>query len=156
MSEKIERIARTLLWLSLAAVAALIPVAALRQVNADESAKAALQELQSKLDEATADKPVSVISFETLRPGLTVLDPRESKGAMLFTNVSERSGVVCVQGVAVNRDTGATSESMPACHAVEPFASNVAVELMFAGLADFCQSSGCTMRVQDAKVHAAR
>jgi hypothetical protein len=75
-----------------------------------------------------------------------------TQGQIVFTNVSSRSGFLCVVGVARNRATGKSTSSIPACKAVSPYDSTVALSMMFAGgeMGTVCPNSSCDLEVRDA------
>jgi hypothetical protein len=105
---------------------------------------------------AAPSPPVASIArlkLDSLRPVMSGLVAAQSIGKLWFTNVSPRSGVVCVQGTAVNEKTKRSARSLPACTKVEPYASAVAMELMFAGqeLAPVCpDQSACRLVIDEA------
>jgi hypothetical protein len=83
---------------------------------------------------------------------LQALDQSDAEGRVYFTNVSDREGVLCLVGTAINPDTQRTSASIPACEHVNPYAS-VSMKLKFAGgdLFEMCKGVKCRMTVEDAK-----
>jgi len=76
-----------------------------------------------------------------------------AEGTLWFTNVSPRSGTVCVIGLAQDPEVSVkTSVSMPACVEVHAYASGVHMPLMFAGsdLTAACPKSNCRLTFKEA------
>jgi hypothetical protein len=157
--ERLERIGRLVLWLSLASVCVIIPIEYVRQhrleVQRDEAvrvAESATKKVEEKLAEhlkASADKS-SRLSIGIMGEYLSVLGTANAQ--IWFTNVSPRVGVVCVYGVATNSTTHKTVESIAACQEIAPYASAVHIGIMFPGgdLSETCPGSSCVLSVKDA------
>jgi len=159
--ERVEKIGRLVLWLSLASVCVLIPIEYVRQhkvdtlhdeaVRAAESDAKKAEEKLAELVKAEAEKTAR-LPIATMGEYLTALNTANATAQVWFTNVSTRTGVVCVHGLATNPTTHKSVESLPACQAVTPYASAVHVVLMFPGgdLSDVCPNSSCVLSVKEA------
>jgi hypothetical protein len=132
--ERAEKVGRLVLWLVLSVTIVLV----------------SLGKFES-LQKSVSDKTLR-IPFESFGNGLTSLNVENATGQLWFTNLSPRSGQVCVVGEAANAATHAVTLSLPACAEVAPYASAVHVTLLFPAhqLADDCKTGGCNFRVRDA------
>ncbi|MES1184507.1 MAG: DUF4339 domain-containing protein [Myxococcales bacterium] len=151
-----EKIARLLLWLTLAAATLIVPIEYIKQrrfeadvrdsVRREDAARAQREKAAAEAAKAQAEKS---IRMSLSGPELMLLDG--STGRLWFTNVSSRAGVICVVGIATNPTTKASAESLPACKAITAYATNVEIAVMFAGgeLRAVCQGVACSLRFQD-------
>jgi len=153
-----EKFGRLLLWIALAVTIVLVPIglAKERKTEADTLAriKEATRATELKfeaLEKSVSDKNLR-IPFESIGNGLTSLSVENATGQLWFTNVSPRSGHVCVVGEATNVSTHAVTVSLPACAEVVAYASAVRISLPFPAqqLADNCKTGGCGLHVKDA------
>jgi hypothetical protein len=151
-----EKIARLLLWLTLAAATLIVPIEYIKQrrfeaevresVRREDGERARREKAAAEAEKAHAEKS---IRMSLSGPELMALDG--STGRLWFTNVSSRAGVVCVVGIATNPTTKASAESLPACKPITAYATNVEIAVMFAGseLRSVCQGVTCSLRFQD-------
>lgn len=155
--DRAEKLGRMVLWLSMASVFVLVPVGLARQHDASESRLAALHASQEKAEaqarEAAATAAAKLparMQLSGFGAVLTMLTTSKAEGLVAFTNVSRRSGVVCVEGTATHRDTKRTASSLASCKEVGPY-SSVTIELTFAGtqLKDVCGDDACKLTVED-------
>lgn len=153
--ELVEKGARALLWLALAAAVLIAALAYDDQVQLQEAgAQAARRAAEAKAKSAAvpSDQPVR-LHIDSLRPVMSGLVVPQSIGKLWFTNASARSGVVCVRGHAVNEKTNQSVRSLSACARVEPYASAVTLELRFAGreLDPICpDANACRLAIEEA------
>ena len=143
--DRCEKVGRFVLWLVLAAAVLLVPIEYIKQQRAESALREAVRKeelLRAKAEKEKAEKSER-LPLESMRPALTLLDG--ATGRIWFSNVSARSGVVCVAGIATNPTTKQTSESLPACKLITPYASNVELTVMFAGgdLRVICKDVTC-------------
>lgn len=149
--DRFEKIARIILWLVVAAAVLLVPIEYIKQQRVESALREAIR--KEDLSRARAEKEKAEKSdrlpLESLRPALRVLDG--VTGRLWFSNVSNRTGVVCVAGVATNPNTKQTSESLPACKVVTPYASNIELAVMFAGgdLKVICKDVACDINFKE-------
>jgi hypothetical protein len=158
--DRVEKLSRVILWLSIASACVLAPITYMRNRRteaeerdaarrADEAAKAAVERADKAAHEphrlAIASMGVYMSSLVPGAPG--------GQGNIWFTNVSSRTGFLCVYGVATNRGTKQTSRSIAACADVHAYASTEHLSLMFAGgeLSGVCPKQGdCDLAFVDA------
>jgi hypothetical protein len=155
--DRIEKLGRIVLWLAISSACVIAPITYLklqsaaaemaeasRKADAEEAAKKA----QAELDERSGK--TQRLPLATMGTFLDSLGA--AQGQIVFTNVSSRSGFLCVVGVARNRTTGKATSSIPACKAVSPYDSTVVLSMMFAGgeMGTVCPNSSCDLEVVDA------
>ena len=156
MVDKLEKIGRLVLWFTLASGCMLVVLGLATWQSETASASASLlaatkrekEQLEKEL--ANPKPPASHrLALQSTGRAMRALDVDDAKGMLWFTNVSPRSGVVCVTGVATNPTTQ-TSESLPTCEAVTPYAE-VHMKMMFAGgeLRNVCKGVQCDFRLRD-------
>ena len=151
--DKLEKLARALLWLSLAVSAIFVARGHASKLQHDTRAQTALRTAEQKLAAASAQakKPVR-LGLDSLRPVMSGLVAGQATGKLWFTNVSPRAGIVCVRGHAVNEKTNRSVKSLAACAPVAAYAS-VTMELRFAGreLDPICpDANACRLAVEEA------
>ncbi len=75
-----------------------------------------------------------------------------NQGQVVFTNVSPRSGMLCVHGEAKNRTTLMSTTSLASCKEIGPYDSAVTVDMLFAGhdISTICSNASCDLQVRDA------
>src|SRR5688500_8037618 len=98
--DRLEKIGRLVLWLTLAATCVIIPLeygkrqaAAQREATAAEQAQEALRAQLEELKRAAAEKREQGperITLESIGPFMHVLDEERSRADIWFTNVSPR------------------------------------------------------------------
>jgi hypothetical protein len=137
MTQHIERIARTILWLVISAILIAVPVAMLKN-------KTEVDSLQKKMDEAllAADEKIQefskeeepkLFSLKKIGTHLSGLNLQSAEGMLTFTNISEETGILCLQGIAENPSTKEIATSLPFCRDIQPFESNITISFQFAG-----------------------
>lgn len=153
--ERLEKLGRLLLWLVLAGTIAIVPVAYINARRAETALQETIrkEELQrAKAEKAEKEKAEKSerLPLSTVQPALMALDG--AKGNLWFTNVSNRSGFLCVVGVATNPSSKQSTESMAACKLVTPYASNIELTVVFAGadLRFICKETTCSLSFKDA------
>lgn len=156
--DKTEKLGRFLLWIVISAVLiigfAVAPLMYVKQSSKETELRKALDESASKLAAAVkeqAEPPSQRISIESMGPLMTGLNYKTAQGLLWFTNVSPRSGIVCVKGRAHNSESKRTAGSLASCRKVDPYAS-IEMEVAFAGaeLAHVCPNGGgCSFSVED-------
>jgi hypothetical protein len=151
--DRLEKAGRLVLWLTLASAVVLVPLA---YINLRQAAQAQQEESARQLAAAAAkaaEKPPEDgrLRLSSMGPWMSLLSETRASGGVWFSNVSPRSGIVCVVGVATNPSTKVISESLASCKHVPPYASNVEIEMMFAGadLAAACKGATCRLTVRD-------
>ena len=151
--DRLEKLGRLVLWLSLASVCVLVPLGIAAQHSKEEALERAEREATKQLAALKAEPPPKPerLTLKSMGMYLGALRKDHAEGQVWFTNVSPRTGVLCIRGVAKNATTGASSESLAACQEVTPYASAVHVSLMFAGgdLTAACQSGPCQLSAVD-------
>jgi hypothetical protein len=152
--DRIEKIGRVVLWLSLASACVIAPVEYMRQHRTEaESREAARKADEAEKAEKAVHEPHR-LAFASMGMFMSVLVPNSSgdQGKLWLTNVSSRTGILCVRGQATNRATQRTAVSLPRCENIGAYAS-ATVSLMFAGgeLSDVCPKQGdCGLTIHDA------
>ncbi len=155
MIDKIEKVGRFVLWVTMAACFALVPLGVYRyRVAAEASAERERQEAREQAETAArlkAERPPRM-TLAGMGPLLTAFEPRRAQGHVWFTNVSSKSGPLCIRGTATNPATGQRSQSIPACIEVGPWASTVHLVLMFADgdVANVCGKGTCDLTLAEA------
>lgn len=155
--DRLEIGGRLLLWVVLSGVLVVaFGIVPLRLANnsADaETHRKDLAEMQGRLEKALHPPGPELLSIETFGQVLRSFNYRTALGDAWFTNVSPRSGVVCLQGGLTNRE-GRSTVSLPGCAEVKPY-SSVHIELTFAGgeLAKLCPAGAddCDLKLGDAQ-----
>ena len=154
-SDRLEKVGRAVLWLTLALMFVMVPLAMLRYQFALAEDKAEATKVQEKLTadlaQQKADNGPKRLLLTSMGSVMRSLNFSTAEGRMYFTNVSSRSGVVCVAGVATNTASQETSESLPTCEAVAAY-SAVEIKVMFAGatLGQLCpKAADCRMSLVD-------
>ena len=158
MFEKIERVSRTILWFVLALVFIAIPIGAYRIQSGINSATAGMQSALKKADDKIAELSKGPEKFTDLSIFQDVNEknqshllflPQSAKGAIWFTNTTNKSGYLCLKATAQNKKTNESEVSVPTCKDIKPFDSYTQIEFKFTGgVARICpQSSDCTFMV---------
>jgi hypothetical protein len=145
--ENIERLGRFVLWISLAAVCVIVPIEYMKhQARSFESDQKRAQAEQ----EAEQSKAPRRLLYTSM--GQSLVGVRDGEGYLTFTNVSPRTGVVCVTGTVKNAKTGHRSTSLAACEPVQPYQSEVRLKVSFAGRVyrEMCPSNDCEIDFDDA------
>lgn len=154
MTEKVERIARTALWITLALVFIAIPIGVAKSQSGESAVraemKAELKKAEYKIAELTKPKEPELFPVSALGMHLTGLRYSVAEGEILFTNTTAKAGMLCLKGIAKNLKSEATSESIATCREVKPYDSNVRMVFSFGGgdLHKVCpQDSDCKFNV---------
>ncbi len=162
--DRAEKLGRVVLWFSLAVLMCVGSAGLILQRAAEarafEFAQASAVEAKREAAEAAAAREVERAEASSVRRlslgsmGATMfaLSVSTAEGRLWFSNVSDRSGIVCVSGVAHHTDTGNKTHSLPTCTEVGAYTSNVKLTVHFAGgeLGDVCKGgSGCKIRFED-------
>ena len=160
--DRIEKIGRVILWLSIASACVIAPIEYVRlhktEAELREAARKADEELKAAEKAEKAAHESHRLAFASMGVDgryLAALVPSApgDQGSLWFTNVSPRTGFLCVYALATSRSTKRWSTSIPSCASIAPYASTVHLSLMFAGgeLLDVCPKQGdCDMVIRDA------
>jgi hypothetical protein len=150
--DRFEKLGRLLLWLTLSMVLVALPVAFAKRHRGEQKLAEALQKAEANLAEALKPKKPARLALGSMGAFLSSLNQSAATGHLWFTNVSPRSGVVCVHGVAGDPATRRVSTSLPACQEVGAYASAVHMTVMFAGgdLAEACGKTACPLTFTEA------
>ena len=151
--DRVEKVARSALWLAIASACVIVPLAYVKHRRAEASLREELRVAAERLAEANKEKPpkaAPVLHLASMGRTLAVLSKGE--GHVLFTNASPRAGVLCVVGVATNPTTQAAITSLAACHDVGAYASAVHMTVLFSGheMDETCAKAACTLTFKDA------
>lgn len=144
----VEKLGRLVLWLALSSVCVLIPFGAIEQHRDEEKrrklAQAQEEKVAAALETAKTDLVPARLSFKSMGPSMRALSTAKAEGRLWFTNISSRSGVVCVQGIATNTKTSGTAKSLPSCEKVDQY-TTVNMTVMFADgqLHELCKDNNC-------------
>ncbi len=155
--DKLEKVGRLVLWMVLSAAVILGLVGTATWAKNAEAAQAELlaakEELKKALEPKEPKEPsrIAAVDIGTYHSWLLL---HNATGIGLFTNVSTRSGFICLQGVAKHPDGTREVLSLPACAPVSPY-SSFKIEASFIGqdLIAMCgekNQSGCHVRFTDA------
>jgi hypothetical protein len=157
--DRFEKLARLVLWLvlcgSLIVAFGVVPLQLVRQRTVESELRDQLKSAEAKILESAAVKLEPVIArlaLSSMGPLMRGLNHSKASGALWFTNVSPRRGVVCAQGVVTNKQTGKLANSLAACKVIGPYDSNVELDFDFAGaeLSEICpEAGGCSFEVVD-------
>ena len=155
--DQVEKLGRLLLWVALGTAVLIVPIEYVSHkreaTKAEEELKDAVKKAEEKADALEKAKEKSPrIALASVGTFLSGISYSKAQGSLLFTNVSSRSGVMCVVGVAQNPETKETAESIPACQEVGPYASAVHVSVEFASgdMANTCPKSNCLLTFKEA------
>lgn len=136
MTEKVERIARTALWITLALVFVAIPIGVAKSQSNESAAraeaKAELKKAEDKIAELTKPKDPELFPAKDMGMFLSGLRYSAAEGLITFTNATPKGGMLCLKGVAKNVKSGAVSESIATCKEIKPYDSNVRLVFSFA------------------------
>lgn len=151
--DRVEKVARSALWLAIASACVIVPVAYVKSRRAEADLREELRGAAERLAEASKEKPpkpVPVLKIASM--GRTISGLAKSEGHVVFTNASPRAGVLCLVGVATNPTTQATVTSLAACHEVSAYASAVHMTVLFPGreIEETCAKAPCTLTFNDA------
>jgi hypothetical protein len=159
--DRLEKIGRLVLWLTLAATCVIIPLeytkrqaAAQREVSAAQAKQDALAAQLEEMRAAAAKRASGPerITLASVGPFMHVLNEERARAEIWFTNVSPRAGVICLIAKAQNDASGSHTASLPVCRAVAPYESSINMTFMLAGNSvDSICKNGCTLSFVDAK-----
>jgi len=163
--DRIEKGARAALWLTLAFTFLGVPVSYWRSQRGEaafreerDRAEAKFRDELAKERALHAPQPTAVLPIASFGSALSVLNHAKAEGHTWFSNVSARSGVVCLEGVATNPTTQRSTTSLASCASVAAYASDVHVGFMFGGrnLEEICPKATCDFSVKDASESKSR
>jgi hypothetical protein len=156
--DRLEKVGRLVLWLVISAVLvigfAVVPLQLVRLSSAEAELRDDLRAANAKLADALEEQREAQgirLPLEGMGSYISGMNHREAVGKMWFTNVSPRSGVVCIKGIATNDETGESTTSIASCSQVAPYAT-VTMQTMFAGgaLERVCpRGAGCSFSVSE-------
>jgi hypothetical protein len=150
--DRLEKVGRLVLWLTLASAVVLVPLGYINLRQAAEREREEATRRIGELERQAATPPKeSRLLLASMGLSMRALDQDDSTGRVYFSNVSPRSGVVCVGGTATNPTTNKTTSSLPACKPAAAYATNVVIEVMFAGgdLNAVCKGVSCAFSIKD-------
>ena len=157
--DRIEKVGRVVLWFAIASACVVLPIEYVLHKNAlkreETKAEAELQtavkRAEAKADELEKRNKSRRLTLASMGPYISGIHYSTAQGDLWFTNVSHRTGIVCVYGEAQDPETQKTSESIAACHEVGAYAA-VHMSLMFAGgdLSSACPKSNCRVKLKEA------
>lgn len=157
--DRLEKAGRLVLWLSIASACLIVPITymGLKKAEKREETKteaelqAAIKKAEARAEELEKLHKPRRLTLASMGGYLSGLSYSTAQGNLWFTNVSPRTGVLCIYGEAKDPDTQKTSESIPACHEVGAYAQ-VHLTLMFAGgdLSAACPKSNCRVTFKEA------
>jgi hypothetical protein len=151
--DRLEKAGRLVLWLSLASAVVLVPVVYIRQRSVEsQAAEAARKEALALAERAKEESEKSDrLSLKSMAPVFTLLNESTATGRAWFSNVSPRSGIVCLVGIATSASRNMTIESLASCKQISAYATNIEMQVMFAGgdLAALCKGVSCTFTLRE-------
>jgi hypothetical protein len=162
--DRFEKLGRLIMWLAITLVLVGVPVALAKQRRGEAELRdgevelrETLQRTKAQLAEALRPTKPTRLMISSMGPIMYWLNPATATGAVTFTNVSARVGVVCITGLAKNPETQKTSESLPACHEVGAYASGIHFTVAFESgdLANVCGKTKCKFEFRDVPQTAA-
>jgi hypothetical protein len=160
MIDRIEKIGRFILWLSIASAWVILPIAYFGQKRAETKAEAELQDAvkkaETKVEELEKGSKPKRIALASIGPYLAGLNYSTAQGNLWLSNVSAHGGIICVVAMAQDPDVSIKiAESLPACQEVASYASAVHISLMFGGgdLATACPKSNCRITFKEVVEH---
>jgi hypothetical protein len=151
--DRVEKVARSALWLAIASACVIVPVAYVKHRRAEADLREELRGATERLAEAAKEKPPKAVPvLRVASMGRTISGLSKTEGHVVFTNASPRAGVLCLVGVATNPTTQATVTSLAACHEVGAYASAVHMTVLFPGreIEETCAKAPCTLAFNDA------
>lgn len=151
--DRVEKVARSALWLAIASACVIVPVAYVKHRRAEAELREELRGAAERLAEASKEKPPKAAPVLKLASmGRTISALAKTEGHVVFTNASPRAGALCLVGVATNPTTQATVTSLAACHEVGAYASAVHMTVLFSSheIEETCAKAPCTLTFKDA------
>jgi hypothetical protein len=153
MIDRLEKTGRLVLWFTLAAACMLVVLGYAKQQESLMSAAASLHAAEQHRTEAKQkeeERGPTRLTIKSMGSAFSSFNEDRATGEVWFTNVSPRSGVVCVVGVATNPNTQQSQHSLASCEAVTPYAT-VKMKVMFAGgdLDTVCKGAKCAFQILD-------
>jgi hypothetical protein len=156
--DRVEKTGRFVLWLAIASACVIVPVSYVNQKRAETKAEAELHEAVKKAEaradelEKEKDKKPSRLTLASMGAYVYGINYVTATGNLTFTNVSSRTGVLCVIGDAQEPDLSMkTSESIATCADVGEY-KTVHLPVQFAGgdLSAACPKSNCKLTFKEA------
>ena len=148
--ETAEKTTRAILWVTLSSVFVLVPITVIGMSKTEAQLKEDAKKAEERIAELSKPPKVDRFALKGAGAAMTALNVSEAEGRLFFTNVSPRSGVLCVHGVATNPVTSEKNESLSTCEHVQPYAT-VTIKVMFAGTAlrEACKNATCRLTFEE-------
>lgn len=156
--DRIEKVGRVVLWLAIASAFVIVPVSYISQKRAETKTEAELHEAVKNAEaraealEKEKDKKPNRLTLASMGAYVYGINYSLAQGNLTFTNVSPRTGVLCVIGEAQEPDLSMkTSQSIPACAEVGEY-KTVHLPVQFAGgdLTAACPKANCKVTFKEA------
>jgi hypothetical protein len=149
--DHLEKLGRLLLWLTIVSAFVIVSLGYAKHDRAEGELRIALQKAKDQLADAMKPKPIERLEITSMGTFLYGLNQATGIGHVTFTNVSPRSGILCVYGRAKNPATARGINSLPACQQVQPYASLVDMKLLFASgdVDSICGRTKCEIDIAD-------
>jgi hypothetical protein len=147
--DRIEKVGRFVLWLSLASAVVLMP---LTYINFKRSAELQQEESAREAARKASEPPKdNRLRLDSMGSIMTALNVPAATGRVWFSNVSSRTGIVCIVGTATNPNTNMTTDSLPSCKQISSYATGVEMQMMFADrdVAEICKATSCRLSIKD-------
>ncbi len=152
--DKLEKAGRFVLWLTLTAAVVLGIVGAKRWSEETKTVQAELAASKDELRKALEPKGPERLPPAGMGPYHSWLSTVSAVGHGMFTNVSPRSGHICLQGVLQHPDGQRVVTSLPACAVVNPYASfKIEAPFLMSQIEELCgkdNRAGCRVSFIDA------
>jgi hypothetical protein len=118
-SDKIEKLARALLWIVLAGVLISVPITiVIIPLKLYEKFRVEKSKVQEISKENIGPQAFMLKELDTYRYGLDYVN---AEVGLSFTNTSPKKGYLCVTGEASNNTDKKSTKSLPACIDVGPY-----------------------------------
>jgi hypothetical protein len=147
--DRLEKVGRLVLWLTLASAVILVPLMYINlRRNAELQQEESAREAARKALEPPKDNR---LRLDSMGSAMTVLNVSTATGRVWFSNVSSRTGIVCIVGTATNANTNMTTDSLPSCKQIPPYATAVEMQMMFADrdVGEICKATTCRLSIKD-------
>lgn len=137
--DKLEKAGRLVLWLTLTAAVVLGIVGVKRWSEEMDAVRAELAASKDQLRKALEPKGPERLPPSGMGAYHSWISTTSAVGHGHFTNVSPRSGHICLQGVLQHPDGQRVVTSLPACAVVNPYASyKIEAPFLLSQLEDLC------------------
>lgn len=121
--DKLEKAGRFVLWMTITVAVVLGIVGAKRWSDETKAVQVELAAAKEELRKALEPRAPERLPPKGMGTYHSLLNPMTGIGHGFFTNVSPRSGHICLQGVLQHPDGQRVVTSLPACAVVNPYAS---------------------------------